>query len=72
MDLSEFPREKTHDLWTELLEGAGKVHLLLTISGTTAAETTSDLLAYKENPREQKAIEDSYVSDAGHRRQLCD
>ena len=55
-------REKTHGLWQELEEGDGTIHLLLTISGTTASETISDLTTYEENSRERKNIEKRYVS----------
>lgn len=62
IDLSALEREKTHSLWKELDEGAGLLHLLLTISGTTASETISDLTTYEENPKEREIIENRYVS----------
>lgn len=43
-------------------ECAGYISLLLTISGTTASETISDLTTYEENPREQTNLEERYVS----------
>lgn len=56
-------REKTHRIKQELDEGGGgSIFLLLTISGTTASETISDLTTYEENPREKQIIEDRYVS----------
>lgn len=55
-------RERTHSIWQELEDGAGSLHLLLTISGTTASETISDLTTYEENPRERQIIQDRYVS----------
>lgn len=69
VDLSEMKREVTHNLWQQLDEmigsgsgeGGGKVHLLLTISGTTASETISDLGAYEENERELQGVQDRYV-----------
>jgi hypothetical protein len=64
IDLSKFEREKTHRFWQELEDGAGSLHLLLTISGTTSSETISDLSSYEENPREKANIEARYVSDA--------
>lgn len=62
IDLSQLEREKTHRIKQALDDGAGTIFLLLTISGTTASETISDLTTYEENPRERKMIEDRYVS----------
>jgi hypothetical protein len=72
--LTRLEREKTHSLWQQLEDGAGSLHLLLTISGTTASETISDLTTYEENPREREHIADRYVwhrtfqniKDVGH------
>ncbi|KAJ8883485.1 hypothetical protein PR048_015329 [Dryococelus australis] len=61
LDLSQLEREKTHRIWQELEEGAGSIFLLLTISGTTASETISDLTTYEDNPREREALEQRYV-----------
>ncbi|XP_068895098.1 multiple C2 and transmembrane domain-containing protein isoform X4 [Tenebrio molitor] len=74
IDLTRLEREKTHSLWQQLEDGAGSLHLLLTISGTTASETISDLTTYEENPREREHIADRYVwhrtfqniKDVGH------
>ncbi|XP_059487628.1 multiple C2 and transmembrane domain-containing protein isoform X3 [Neocloeon triangulifer] len=74
IDLSKFEREKTHRFWQELEDGAGSIHLLLTISGTTASETISDLSSYEENQREKINIEARYtlsrtfhnLKDVGH------
>ncbi|KAF2356312.1 C2 domain [Trinorchestia longiramus] len=74
LDLNEFDREKTHDIWTDLLDGAGKVHLLLTISGITTDNCISDLHAYRDSLQDQKEIEDRYkltkslqnLKDVGH------
>lgn len=62
IDLMTLERERTHSIWQELEDGAGSLHLLLTISGTTASETISDLTSYEEDPREKQAIVDRYVS----------
>lgn len=74
IDLSSFEREKTHNFSQDLEEGAGSLSFLLTISGTTASETISDLTLYEENPREQEAILARYawqrtfhnIKDVGH------
>lgn len=62
IDLAQLERESTHSLWQELDDGAGTLHLLLTISGTTASETISDLSTHEDNPREKAAIFERYVS----------
>ncbi|XP_075215611.1 multiple C2 domain and transmembrane region protein isoform X2 [Lycorma delicatula] len=74
IDLSQLEREKTHRIKQDLDDGAGTIFLLLTISGTTASETISDLTTYEENPRERIMIEDRYtllrtfhnLRDVGH------
>ncbi|KAL0278274.1 UNVERIFIED_CONTAM: hypothetical protein PYX00_000131 [Menopon gallinae] len=74
IDLSQLERETTHSLWQDVEEGSGSIHLLLTISGTTASETISDLTTYEENPRERTNIENRYalrntlhnLRDVGH------
>ncbi|RZF41506.1 hypothetical protein LSTR_LSTR000220 [Laodelphax striatellus] len=74
IDLSQLEREKTHRIKQDLDDGAGTIFLLLTISGTTASETISDLTTFEENPRERQIIEDRYtlvrtfhnLRDVGH------
>ncbi|XP_049818190.1 multiple C2 and transmembrane domain-containing protein-like isoform X3 [Aethina tumida] len=74
INLATLDRERTHSLWKELEDGAGSLHLLLTISGTTASETISDLTTYEENPRERELLENRYIwhrtfhnlKDVGH------
>lgn len=62
IDLSALERERTHSMWKELEDGAGSLHILLTISGTTASETISDLTTYEENPKEKEIVYNRYVS----------
>lgn len=74
IDLSVFQRENTHGIWKPLEDCSGEVHLMLTISGTTALETISDLKAFKEDPRETQLLRDRYrflrslqnLRDVGH------
>ncbi|KAF2892234.1 hypothetical protein ILUMI_13938, partial [Ignelater luminosus] len=74
IDLSSLERERTHSFWQELEEGAGSLNLLLTISGTTASETISDLTTHEENPRERAGLLARYawqrtfhnIKDIGH------
>lgn len=61
--LNELEREKTHKITKELEEGCGSISLLLTISGTTASETISDLTSYEEHPKEKSSVVNRYVSD---------
>lgn len=62
IDLRSLPRERTHGIWQPLEECTGEVHLMLTISGTTASETITDLTSYKENPIEKATLLKRYVS----------
>ncbi|KAH8356307.1 hypothetical protein KR200_007825 [Drosophila serrata] len=74
IDLSVFQRETTHGIWKPLEDCPGEVHLMLTISGTTALETISDLKAFKEDPREAQLLRERYrflrclqnLRDVGH------
>ncbi|CAH2001215.1 unnamed protein product, partial [Acanthoscelides obtectus] len=74
INLAQLERERTHSIWQELEDGAGSLHLLLTISGTTASETISDLTTYEENIRERQMVADRYIwhrtfhniKDVGH------
>ncbi|XP_020710173.2 multiple C2 and transmembrane domain-containing protein isoform X1 [Athalia rosae] len=60
INLATMEREKTHRLWRDLEDGAGSVFLLLTISGTTASETISDLAAHEETPQERALLLQRY------------
>ncbi|XP_023248407.1 multiple C2 and transmembrane domain-containing protein [Copidosoma floridanum] len=74
IDLAALERETTHRLWRELEDGAGSIFLLLTISGTTASETISDLAAHEDTPRERSQMIQRYalantlqrIRDVGH------
>ncbi|KAG5319707.1 MCTP2 protein, partial [Pseudoatta argentina] len=74
IDLATLERETTHRLWRELEDGSGNIFLLLTISGTTANETISDLAIHEETPIEQAQLVQRYsitntlqrIRDVGH------
>ncbi|XP_063698220.1 multiple C2 and transmembrane domain-containing protein [Culicoides brevitarsis] len=74
IDLSNLQREQTHTIWQPLEDCSAEVLLMLTISGTTASETISDLTTYKEDPKERAIIESRYgwrrtfenMRDIGH------
>ncbi|XP_011057567.1 PREDICTED: multiple C2 and transmembrane domain-containing protein 1 isoform X2 [Acromyrmex echinatior] len=74
IDLATLERETTHRLWRELEDGSGNIFLLLTISGTTASETISDLAIHEETPIEQAQLVQRYsitntlqrIRDVGH------
>ncbi|KAJ6643284.1 Multiple C2 and transmembrane domain-containing protein [Pseudolycoriella hygida] len=74
IDLRSLPRERTHGLWQQLEETTAEVFLLLTISGTTASETITDLTLYRDDPKERSKIESRYnwkktfqnLRDVGH------
>lgn len=60
--LDKLEREETHKITKQLEEGSGTITLLLTISGTTASETISDLTTYEENEIEYRIVSNRYVS----------
>lgn len=62
IDLSSLPRECTHTIWQPLEDCPAEVLTMLTISGTTASETITDLTSYREDPVERRIIEARYVS----------
>ncbi|CAM6031378.1 unnamed protein product, partial [Sphagnum compactum] len=74
IDLSNLQREHTHTIWQPLEDCAAEVLLMLTISGTTASETISDLTTYREDVQERTVIESRYsfrrafenLRDVGH------
>uniref|UniRef100_A0A182NHJ8 C2 domain-containing protein n=1 Tax=Anopheles dirus TaxID=7168 RepID=A0A182NHJ8_9DIPT len=61
IDLRSLARERTHGIWQPLEECPGEVHLMLTISGTTASETITDLTAYKEDSKERALVQSRYI-----------
>ncbi|XP_058461918.1 multiple C2 and transmembrane domain-containing protein isoform X2 [Malaya genurostris] len=61
VDLRGLARESTHGMWQPLEECTGEVHLMLTISGTTASETITDLTSYREDPIEKSVLQKRYV-----------
>lgn len=74
IDLAVLERETTHRLWRELEDGSGDIFLLLTISGTTASETISDLAAHEDTSLERTQMVQRYsvlntlqrIRDVGH------
>lgn len=74
IDLRSLPRETTQSFWQQLDECLTEVYLMLTISGTTASETITDLTQYKPDPNEQLKIRRKYcvwktlqnLRDVGH------
>lgn len=61
-------------MWQQLEDSPAEICLMLTISGTTASETITDLTSYKPDPRELENIQDRYrlmrtlqnLRDVGH------
>lgn len=61
-------------MWQQLDESQTEICFLLTISGTTASETITDLTSYKPDPRELSNLENRYrllrtlqnLRDVGH------
>lgn len=63
IDLKALDRETTHRLWTQFEDCPGEIFLLLTISGTTASETISDLTSYREDKEERERMQKKYVTN---------
>lgn len=61
IDLRNLPRETTHRLWNKFEDCIGEIYLLLTISGTTASETISDLTTHREDENERRNLAKKYV-----------
>ena len=53
VDLSALKRDFTHDLWVSLEDGAGRLHLLVSVSGLSDLDPIHDLAALR--PREVEA-----------------
>lgn len=62
IDLKSLPRETTHRLWNKFEDCIGEIYLLLTISGTTASETISDLTTHREDENERRTLAKKYVN----------
>ena len=62
IDLRSLPRETTQHLWNKFEDCIGEIFLLLTISGTTAAETISDLTTHREDTNEKRGLNRRYVN----------
>ena len=60
VDLSQLEHEETHDMWVDLEDGAGKIHLVLTITGRSSPEllNISDLTNYRHD--DERAIMANY------------
>ena len=63
LDLTNLEGELTHSLTCDFQDGAfGSVSLLVTISGTTASETISDLTSVHPSKKEIQTIVNRYVN----------
>ena len=61
IDLSTLEHEETHDKWVDLEDGAGKIHLLLTITGRRSSDLLSipDLTNYRHD--DESTLKSSYA-----------
>lgn len=62
LDIGLLEKETTHNITLPFQEGPGQISLLLTISGTSGAETISDLANYNPSTDEVSTIGSRYVS----------
>ena len=61
IDLSTLEHEETHDKWVDLEDGAGKIHLLFTITGRRSSDLLSipDLTNYRHD--DESTLKSSYA-----------
>ena len=59
--MSTLEHEETHDKWVDLEDGAGKIHLLLTITGRRSSDLLSipDLTNYRHD--DESTLKSSYA-----------
>ncbi|XP_028968713.1 multiple C2 and transmembrane domain-containing protein 1 [Galendromus occidentalis] len=60
IDLKSLEPETTHPIWQELENGAGRIFLLITISGTQGSSSVSDLATYEPSAAQRDAIASKY------------
>ena len=49
VDLNELPKEQTVNIWKDVEDGKGRMHLLVTVSATTRGDTPSNLANWEED-----------------------
>ena len=49
VDLNECPKEQTVNMWKDVEDGKGRIHLLVTVSATTRGDTPSNLANWEED-----------------------
>jgi len=74
IDLRELSREVSHNLWRPIKEGEGQLNVIITISGTTKANSPSNLANWNPHPKWEQDLEERYrlantfykMKDIGH------
>ncbi|KAG1658742.1 Multiple C2 and transmembrane domain-containing protein [Nymphon striatum] len=61
IDLNKLQQEVTHCLWQDLEDGAGKLHLLITVTATKDEESVSNLDNFNIDDVKKNEIAKSYV-----------
>ena len=49
VDLNDLPKEQTVNIWKDVEDGKGRMHLLVTVSATTRGDTPSNLANWEED-----------------------
>ena len=49
IELNSLEKEKTHNIWRDVEDGKGRIHMLVTVSGTTRGDSPSNLSNWEED-----------------------
>jgi len=60
VNVSSLSREKSHQLWLTLEDGAGKIFVIVTVSGTTGLESPTFLSNFDSSDQTMLQIQDAY------------
>lgn len=62
IDIGLLEKEQTHQKTFQLQESPGEISMLLTVSGTSGGENSSDLAVFSMNEEEEKEMKNKFVS----------
>ena len=61
IDLRQLSKEVSHNLWRPIKDGEGMLIVIITISGTTKADSPSNLSNWNPDPQHLHQLEEKYV-----------
>ena len=61
IDLRQLSKEVSHNLWRPIKDGEGMLNMIITISGTTKADSPSNLSNWNPDPQHLQELEEKYV-----------